>query len=203
MLCLPRARAPRLPAFTNVARKRRGKGSLAGRLVGCTRGGPIIEFAMVAPAAIALLLAVLHVALIYLAQEGLETAAETSARLIMTGQVQQAAMSQSDFKAAACKALPPFLACNRLYVDVTTTNSFSSAVTGAPKLNYNSSGSVTNAFSYIPGSSNATANSTQIVVLRLVYLWPVATGPLGFNLADQPNGNHTLLATSVLMTENY
>jgi Flp pilus assembly protein TadG len=117
MVCLPCDRVPAGPGETDLAGRKPIGGGLIGKLLRCTRGGPIIEFAMVAPAAIALLLAVLHVALIYLAQEGLETAAETSARLIMTGQAQQSAMSQSDFKAAACKALPPFLTCDHLYVD--------------------------------------------------------------------------------------
>lgn len=109
-----------------------------------TTGGPIMEFAMVAPAFIALLLAILHIALIYLAQEGLETAVEASGRLILTGSAQTlqlgsgssayTGMSASDFKNAVCNgitgkdssgasvtypgSLPPFLSCSRLYVNV-------------------------------------------------------------------------------------
>jgi Flp pilus assembly protein TadG len=71
MVCLPCDRASRLRRNRSGRQKPIG-GGLIGKLLRCTRGGPIIEFAMVAPAAIALLLAVLHVALIYLAQEGLK-----------------------------------------------------------------------------------------------------------------------------------
>jgi Flp pilus assembly protein TadG len=103
-----------------------------------------IEYAFVAPAFIALLLGILHIALIYLAQEGLETAVEDSARIIMTGQAQTTTMGSgtsayfgmtaTDFKNAICngvtgkdanlntitypRALPPFLTCNRLAVNV-------------------------------------------------------------------------------------
>jgi Flp pilus assembly protein TadG len=177
------------------------------------RGGPTIEFALTAPAFLALIIAVLHVSLIYLAQEGLETAAESSARLIMTGQAQKYAgttaggvaytgMTAADFKAAACANLPKFLTCDRLLVDVTTVNSFSAATTGAPTLTYNGSGQVNNSFNYTPGISNAAAAQSQIVVLKLIYLWPVATGPLGFNVAEE-RGNHKITAASVLLTENY
>ena len=178
------------------------------------RGSPVFEFAFAGPAFIAMIIAVLNVSLIYLAQEGLETAAEASARLIMTGQAQKysgttsggatyTGMTQADFLAAACKTLPPFLTCNRLSVDVTTVNSFSAAVTGAQTLTYNSNGTISNTFSYAPGISNGTAAQTQIVVLRLTYLWPVGTGPLGFNLAGEQGGNHKLTSSSVLLTENY
>jgi Flp pilus assembly protein TadG len=174
-----------------------------------SRASPTIEFALVAPMFIALVLGVLNLALVYLAQQGLETTAEASARLIMTGQAQSysgttasgtayTGMTQADFKAAACKTLPPFLTCDRLLVDITTTNSFSAAVTSAPSLTYDASGNVTNAFSYDPGTSNATSVQTQIVVMRLLYRWPFA-----FKLGDALFANYPLMATSVLLTENY
>jgi Flp pilus assembly protein TadG len=158
-----------------------------------SRASPTIEFALVAPMFIALVLGVLNLALVYLAQQGLETTAEASARLIMTGQAQSysgttasgtayTGMTQADFKAAACKTLPPFLTCDRLLVDITTTNSFSAAVTSAPSLTYDASGNV----------------QTQIVVMRLLYRWPFA-----FKLGDALFANYPLMATSVLLTENY
>ncbi|KAG5734291.1 hypothetical protein E4T56_gene7460 [Termitomyces sp. T112] len=99
-------------------------------LANCRRGAALVEFALVMPAVLALVLATLHTALIYLAQEGLETAAESAGRLIMTGQAQQGGLTQSAFKTAACNSLPPFLTCSRLYVDVTTVSNYSTAVTG-------------------------------------------------------------------------
>lgn len=101
-----------------------------------------LEFAFIAPAFIALLFGALQVALIYLAQEGLETAVENSARLIMTGTAQtmtltgktSAGLAAADFKTAVCNgisgtdvngnavsypaALPPLLSCSRVAVNV-------------------------------------------------------------------------------------
>jgi len=167
------------------------------RLARDCAGSPAIEFAMIGPAFIALVIATLHTTLIFFAQEGLQTAAEASARLVMTGQAQNAGMTQSQFKTAACGTLPPFLTCDRLYVDVTTATSFSNASLAAPALTYAANGTVNTAFNYSPGTQGA------IVVVRLAYLWPTTTGPLGFSLVNQQGSNRLILATSVAKTEGY
>ena len=166
-------------------------------------GNMAIEYAFVAPLFIALILASLHTALIFFAQQGLETTAETAARLILTGQAQKnftgtsTQTSQQQFQAAACAALPPFMTCNRLYVDVTTVSSYASAVTSPPTFTFNSSGNVTTAFNYTPGTQGS------IVVLRMMYLWPTLAGPAGFSLVNTSGSNRLLYATSVMKTEGY
>jgi Flp pilus assembly protein TadG len=88
---------------------------LLARLRGDSTGSMALEYALVAPAFIALMLGVLHVALIYFAQEGLETAVEQGARMIVTGQAQTlvlpngkttyTGMTASDFKTAICSGI--------------------------------------------------------------------------------------------------
>lgn len=171
-------------------------------------GSVALEYALVAPLFIALLLASLHTALVFFAQEGLETAAESTARLILTGQAQTGITGnitvagvtqtpQQQFHAAACAALPPFLSCSRLFVDVTTVSSYANAVTSPPTLTYDNNGNVTTGFNYQPGAQGA------IVVLRLLYLWPTITGPAGFSLVNTSGSNRLLQATSVMKTEGY
>jgi Flp pilus assembly protein TadG len=138
-------------------------------------GGPMMEFALVMPMLIALLLAITQIALIFLAQQGLETGAEAAGRLIMTGQVQQYAptvgynggngMTAADFSNAICgklsgfpRMLPPFLDCSRLYINVTTASTFSAAVTTAPTFQYNSSGQAINALGQTLSSQNNSFN---------------------------------------------
>ena len=169
------------------------------------RASMAIEYAFVAPAFIALILASLHTSLVFVAQQGLETAAESAARLILTGQAQTnysgtTTQQQADFQAAACAALPPFLTCNRLYVDVETVSSYAQAqsmMTTGPKFTYDKNGNVTNTFNYSPGAQGS------IVVLRLMYLWPTMTGPMGFSLVNSGQSNRLLVATSVMKTEGY
>ena len=61
---------------------------LVRRVMVCDRAGASIEFALVVPVFIAVVLAIANTVLIYLAQEGLESTAESASRLLLTGQAQ-------------------------------------------------------------------------------------------------------------------
>ena len=172
--------------------------SLLHRIAADQTGTSVIEFAIIGPAFIAVLVATVQTALVFLAQQGLETVAEDAARVLMTGQAQQTSMTAAQFKTKACTSLPPFMTCDKLMLDVKQVNSFNSATLAAPTITYNNTtGAVTNAFSYDVGGRNA------IVVVRAMYLWPVVGGILNFDLSDQDNGTRLLLSTSVLKTELY
>ena len=174
-----------------------GSRSLLARLRGDSGGAAIIEFALVGGVFIALLFGSLQIALIFFAQQSLETAAEATTRQIMTGQVQQGGMTASQFKTAACSNLPSFFNCSKLMVDIRTASSFSTATTSMPTLTYDSHGNVTNTWSYDTGGAGS------IVVMRLMYVWPVLPGPLNFNLANQGANKRMLMATSVFKSEPY
>ena len=73
----------------------------------------------------------------------------------------------------------------------------SAAASTSPTLTYDSHGNVNSTFAYTPGTQN------QIVVLRLMYLWPTVTGPFGLNLTNQPGNQRLMYATSVFTTESY
>ena len=188
-------------------------------------GTAAFEFAIVGPAFIALLLAVLYTMFIYLAQQMLETAAQSAGRLMLTGTAQTAqlanghvGMSASDFKNAICNGttgtgpggqtisipslLPSMLSCSRLTVNVTTATSYNVANTASPTFTYDSNGVLTSTgagYNYQSGGDG----KNRIVVLQLIYLWPTGRGPLGLNMIDQPNANRKLVATSVFTTEDY
>lgn len=188
-------------------------------------GTAALEFAIVGPAFIALLLAVLYTALIFLAQQMLETAAQGAGRLLLTGSAQtikmangDVGMNATDFKNVICNGgsgtnaagqavtiapiLPTMLSCSRLTVNVTTAPAYSVASTAAPTFTYNSSGVITATGTGYNAQSGGSGQSS-IVVLQLIYLWPTGTGPLGLNLQNQPNGNRMLVASTVLTTEAY
>ncbi|OYW16074.1 MAG: hypothetical protein B7Z39_02665 [Novosphingobium sp. 12-64-8] len=171
-------------------------------------GAAVIEFALAAPLLIAMLVSTLEIALVYLAQEGLETAVEASARYVLTGQAQTnfkgvkdasgnvITTPQAQFKAYACSVLPPMLECPNLYIDVTTATSYSASSLTLPTFTYDAQGKVTNTFNYAPGTQGA------IVVVRFMYNWPVIS-LFGFDIANQPKSRRLLLATSVLKSEGY
>jgi len=188
-------------------------------------GAAVVEFAIVGPAFIALLLGTVYVMLIYLAQQMLETTAEQAGRLLLTGTAQTATlanghvgMDANDFKNAICNGttvtdasggtvtiptlLPAMLTCSNLTVNVVTANSYNVGSTNSPTFTYDASGNITSTgtgYNYMSGG----AGQNRIVVLQLIYLWPTGKGPLGLNMVDQPNSNRMLVATSVFTTEDY
>lgn len=195
------------------------------RLPKAREGTAALELAIVGPAFIALLLAILYTVLIYLAQQMLETAAQSAGRLLLIGSAQTTTlanghigMTASDFKNAICNGttgtdangnsitipamLPPLLQCSQLTVNVTTATSYSTANTAAPTFVYDSSGVLVSTGTGYNYQSSGTGKS-RIIVLQLIYLWPTGKGPLGVNLIDQPNGNRMLVATSVFTTEDF
>lgn len=195
------------------------------RLLQDRGGAAAIEFAIVAPALFALLLAILYTALIFLAQQMLETASQSASRLLLTGAAQTMKMSNgdngmsaADFKNAICygasgtdangqavtiaRLLPPMLSCSRLTVNVTTATSYNLKSIVAPTFTYDSNGKVTSTGTgYNPQSGGS--GQSSIVVLQLIYLWPTGTGPLGLDLANQIDGSRMLVATSVFTSEAY
>lgn len=157
----------------------------------------MLEFALIAPALIALLLAVLETSLIYFANAALETAAEASARVLLTGQAQKNGYNAGQLKQVACNNLPAFLSCSALMMDVQKASDFASVNTSAPTITYDAQGNVTNNFSYTPGASG------DIVIIRLLYIWPLPSGPLGLDFSNAGAGKRLLVATTVAKIEPY
>ncbi|MFI4976083.1 MAG: TadE/TadG family type IV pilus assembly protein [Caulobacterales bacterium] len=160
-------------------------------------GATAVEFAMVALPLIALILASLQTAIIFFFDEALQTATEQSARQLMTGSAQLSDTTQTQFANVVCANAPAPFQCSNIMVDVQSASSFSSINTSPLTLTYDVHGNVTNTWSYSPG------NPGDIVIVRVMYNWPVFGGPLAFGLANQPNGNHLLVATAVFKNEPY
>lgn len=159
------------------------------------QGATAVEFALIAPVFIALLIAVLQTAVFLFAQAALQTAAVQAGRLFMTGQAQN--VSQSAFKTQICQNyLPSLFNCNSLIIVVQTYSSFASANTSAPAL-YNSQGQAVSSWAYNPG------NPGQVMVVQLVYPWSVVSGPLGFVLANLPNSAAEMMGVSAFRVEPY
>ena len=167
------------------------------RLCSEVSGAVAIEFALLAPPFLALIFAAIQTALVFFATEVLETTAESASRIILTGQAQLQGMSQSQFASAVCGQIPGLLRCANLMIDVQTASSFSNANTTAPTLTFDSQGQVTNVWQYRPGTPG------DVVVLRILYQWPLVYGPLSFNLANLGNGNRLLMATAVFKNEKF
>jgi Flp pilus assembly protein TadG len=158
-------------------------------------GAAAVEFAMVAAPFLALVFAILETALVFFAGQVLETATADSARLILTGQAQKGGLDQAKFKDEVCKRVFGLFDCaNGIKVDVRTYSSFGPADTSKP---IDANGNV----SLTPASQPGKAG--EIVVVRLLYEWPVYVSLLGLNLADLSGSRRLLMATAAFKNEPF
>lgn len=157
-------------------------------------GAAAVEFAIVAAPFIAMLFAILETALVFFAGQTLETAVADSSRLILTGQAQTANFDQAAFKNAVCAKIYGLFDCSGgMVVDVKKYTDFASADLSRP---------VDDKGKVIVGSYNP-GGPCEIVVVRLIYQFPVFLAFMSFNLADMSGNKRLIVATSVFRNEPY
>lgn len=158
-------------------------------------GATTVEFALVAAPFLALLFAIIQTAVVFYAGQVLETAAASSARLVLTGQAQAAGFDQNAYRNAVCGKLSGLISCsNSLYIDVRSYSQFSSVNNSLP---VDANGNLTNNFVYQPGGPG------DIVVVRLIYQWPMYVSLLGLNLSNSAGSNRLLISTVAFRNEPY
>jgi len=163
-------------------------------------GAVAVEFALVALPFLALMFAIMETALLFFAQQSLETVATDSARLIMTGQAQNQNFDRDKFKKAVCDRVAGLFDCmNGLNIDVQTFQSFAKLVEGqANPIPLDSSGNIdANKLGYQTGGPG------DIVVVRLMYLWPITIPLPGYNLADVSGNKRLMISTVAFRNEPY
>ena len=167
------------------------------RIVRANDGATTVEFALLVAPFLALIFAIIETAIVFFAGQVLETANADSARLIMTGQAQTQGFSQAQFKNAVCAKIYALFSCQSgLYVDVKTYTAFS-AINNS-KLPVDANGNLqAGTFGYQPGGPG------DIVVVRLIYQWPVYVSLLGLNLSDAAGSQRIIMSTVAFRNEPY
>lgn len=163
------------------------------RLLRSSDGAALIEFAILGPAFLALLVAILQTGVVFLFQQTLQTATTQTARLIMTGQAQTQNIGSATFLQDVCNAAGNLFTCANLSANIQTFSSFSGVQMTSPV----SGGTFTNPNSYSLGGPG------DIVLVQVFYQLPVMTAPLGFTMATTSNGNALITATAVFRNEPY
>jgi Flp pilus assembly protein TadG len=154
-----------------------------------------IEFGLVAVPFVALVFATLQTAIIFFAGQALETAAATSARMILTGQAQTQSWNAAQFKQQVCSTITGLFNCQGgIYIDVENYANFADANLSAPVKNGNLN---TSAMNFNPGGPG------DVVMVRLYYEYPVYMNLLGFNLSNINGGFNLLAATAIFKNEPY
>jgi Flp pilus assembly protein TadG len=156
-------------------------------------GATAVEFALIAPAFLATLIAVFQTCIFLFAQMALQNAAVQAGRYFLTGQAQNNGWTASTIVSKVCPSA--LFTCSKLVIVVQNSSSFAAANTSAPAL-YNNGQAVTS-FAYNPGTPG------EVMVVQLVYPWSVVSGPLGFVLSNLPNGAAEMMGVSAFRVEPY
>ena len=164
------------------------------RFIACAGAATAVEFALVAAPFCALLIAILQAALVFLAQQVLQTATTEAARLVMTGQAQTQNLTPAVFQQDVCGFASALFTCSNLYVNVQTFSSFSGMTQMSPLTNGQFS---SQNLSYSMGGPG------DVILLQVFYQWPIVLGPLGFNLSNMSGNNRLLVGTAVFRNEPY
>jgi Flp pilus assembly protein TadG len=166
-------------------------GTAWARLIKSRTGTAAVEFAMLVVPFFALLFLVFNTALIYFAQQTLQTATSQAARLIMTGQAQGQGMTANQFHQTICANATVLFNCGNIFVNVQTFSSFTSVSMLNP---------IQNGTFNTGHMAFSLGNSGDIEVVQVFYQWPIfATmfGPSGMS------GTDLLVATAAFRNEPF
>jgi Flp pilus assembly protein TadG len=156
------------------------------------KGQVAVQFAMIAMPFFMMMFAIIETALIFFANQALETATQDTARLIMTGQVQLGKMTAATFKTNLCTRLSGLMDCaGGVDVDVKSYSSFGSVNISNPI----SGGNYVNPTTFSPGGAG------DIVVVRTFYQWPTFVTGFGYDAGNLNNHNRLLVATAAFRNE--
>src|ERR1700753_275143 len=169
---------------------------LGRKLRGDESGSPAVEFALVFPIFIAIVLATLQAATIFLAKAYFESGADQAARVVLTNQTGSLTVAQ--FKTEVCNQLTALFDCGQLTVELEPLPAGTTYLE-ASLPTFDEQGHVVGAPTVDVGA-NAAAPSTDMLLV-VIYPWPVHGWPLGLDCANLGNGKMLMTSTQVFRTE--
>lgn len=158
-------------------------------------GGAAVEFSLLAIPYIFLSIGIIELSIMYAAGSMVEGATGSAARLIRTGQIQQAtgADPESMFRDSLCGYASALVDCNNVQIEVQTVSNFSDI--GDLNPNFDEDGA------FISSGFNAGGVNDRVLI-RAVYSYPMMTPFIGPLLTGADN-TRTFISHVVLQTEPY
>jgi Flp pilus assembly protein TadG len=169
---------------------------LGRKLVGDETGSPAVEFALVFPIFIGVVLATLQAGTIFLAKAFFESGAEQAARIVLTNQT--STLTAAQFKTEICNQLTALFQCGQLTIELQplpagTTNLKALLPT------FDSHGNLVGTPPVAVGA-NAPSSGTDMLLV-VMYPWTVYGGPLGLNFSNMGNGKMLMTSIQVFRVE--
>jgi Flp pilus assembly protein TadG len=170
------------------------------RFVRREEGSSAVEFGLILLPFIAMMFAIMETAMVFFAQQTLETAVAGSARLIMTGQAQNHlpnALDRDTFKTEVCARIYGLFDCAKIVVKVNKWANFGGITYSAPTLDVNGNLDPTTS-AYTPTGPG------DIVVVQLFYQWPIFVTLMNLSsLVTSGNNTRLLVATAAFRNEPF
>ena len=166
------------------------------KLAGDETGSPAVEFALVFPVFIAIVLATLQAGTIFLVKAFFESTAEEAARVVLTNQADS--LTTAQFQTEICNELTALFDCSEVTVELEPVPA------GATNLSallptFNANGTVVGTPAVDVGANSGASGTDMLLVV--MYPWPVYGGPLGLNFANMGNGKMLMTSTQVFRIE--
>ena len=155
---------------------------------------------MTLPILAAVVLATLQVGVIFIAKAYLETGTEQAARVVLTNNATAtssgvtAPMTQAQFQTAVCNELPALFTCANIIVQLENLPATATSM-GSLLPTFNANGTLS-----APTTYTAPASGT-LMVLIVMYQWPVYGGILGLNWGNMGNGTLLMTSTQIFKVE--
>jgi Flp pilus assembly protein TadG len=161
-------------------------------------GATAIEFAIVAPPFLALMIAIFEVGIMLFSEYVIEHGVGQASRMIRTGEVQTLNMTSSEFKTLVCGKLAGYLDCNsNLHVDVRSFADFDQVILPAPlTAEKELSADVTTDSHFEPGAP------LDVVVVRVYYEWALFMPGMTY-MSNMSDGRRLLAAGAAFRNEPY
>ncbi|MGH6926589.1 MAG: TadE/TadG family type IV pilus assembly protein [Propylenella sp.] len=158
-------------------------------------GSVAVEFAIIAPVFFFLMFVIAETALVFVAEQVMDNAVFETARLIRTGQAQNAEMSSDDFKNEVCARVEIFIDCSGadFYLEVKSFPTFDSMDLSAP----------TDENDEFEAPTFDMGAESEIVVVRAYYQWPTNTIFGSLSLKNLSNGKRLIGSFAAFRNEPY
>lgn len=155
-------------------------------------GGVLIEFALVAPPFLLLMVGLIEMSIMFFTSSVIEGATKEAARAIRTGQIQSQADPVTAFQTKLCDSLHNVIDCSKVIFNVQTFGSF--AAVSMP-IETDEDGEIINT-GFAPGGSGA------VTVVRAIYRWDFTT-PLMNEVISTGIAGNLIVSTVAFQNEPY
>lgn len=175
-------------------KRKSAAGKFRSRFVRAERGSVAVEFALTAIPFFTLLLAIFEAGMIFFVNAQLDNALHDTARLIRTGQAQNASMTATQLVQNICNEVVMVSDCtNSVKIDVRTYSSFSTVAFPSP---VDADGNIVSALQFSMG------NAGDIVLIRVYYIWNIIS-PLPVGLSNNTSSSRLIQSSVAFRNEPY